>query len=50
MYKGTCAEEKASKKSLAQFGRNCKAWDWEEKVRSLVLRKKLDYQQLLHSC
>jgi len=30
MYKGTCAEEKASKKSLAPFGQNCKAWDWEE--------------------
>jgi hypothetical protein len=47
MSKGTCAEEKASKKCLAQLGRNCTAWDWEEKVRSLVLRKKLDDQPLL---
>jgi hypothetical protein len=47
MSKGTCAEEKASKKCLAKFGRNCTAWDWEEEVLSLVLRKKLDYQPLL---
>jgi hypothetical protein len=47
MYKGTCAEEKASKKCSAQFGRNCTAWDWEKEVRPLVLRKKLDDQPLL---
>ena len=39
--------KKHRKKCSAQFGRNCKEWDWQEEVRSLVLRKKLDYQPLL---
>ena len=27
--------------------RNCREWDWKEEVRSLGLRKKLNYQSLL---
>jgi hypothetical protein len=47
IYKGTCAGGKASKKMFGQVGRNCKEWDWEQEVRSQVLRKKLEYQRLL---